>query len=617
MNFANTPDGTLLILDMYRETIEHPESIPEPIKKHLDLTSGKERGRIYNLVPSKGAPHRVPALTKATVAQLVQLLDEPDAWWRETAQRLLIERHDPTSIALLNDLASRRPSPQARLHALCTLQVLGGLDDQGVLAGLADSEPGVREQSARLSEGFVARSPAVRDALLALAVDADAMVRFQAAFSIGAIDDDRAIGALASIAARDREDRWVRAAVLSSVGGRSSTLLTALAGRDGFFEGSPGVAWLEDLATLIGAENRPEAIRILLTLAAGPKVAPPAARAVVLGLGHGLQRSGGSLRPWLDGSDSRQASLLRSIYDQAGQIAAKPGSLKNRVEAVRLLGLGSPERALATLTPVLDAREPIELQLAVIQTLAPLSEPDVARVLLARWKALSPAARREAIEALFARSERFALVLDAIEAGQVSANDLDPARRDQLRQARDRSIRERAVRLLGKTTSESRTAVIISNRKAIELEGLAERGKRVFQQTCATCHRAQGQGVDVGPNLATVQGRSPEDLLIHILDPNREVAPVYLNYNVATSDGRVLSGVIADESVNSITLKRAEGVTDVIPRGQIEAITSTGQSLMPEGLEKGLAPQDFADLIAYLRSIQATAPGTSSTTPSR
>ena len=53
MNFANTPDGTLLILDMYRETIEHPLSIPEPIKKHLDLTSGKDRGRLYKLVPER------------------------------------------------------------------------------------------------------------------------------------------------------------------------------------------------------------------------------------------------------------------------------------------------------------------------------------------------------------------------------------------------------------------------------------------------------------------------------------------------------------------------------------------------------------------------------------
>ncbi|HEV3167866.1 MAG TPA: c-type cytochrome, partial [Isosphaeraceae bacterium] len=124
-------------------------------------------------------------------------------------------------------------------------------------------------------------------------------------------------------------------------------------------------------------------------------------------------------------------------------------------------------------------------------------------------------------------------------------------------------------------------------------------------KVCATCHRAEGQGTQVGPDLATVTGRTPEDLLTHILDPNREVPPSYLNYTLATSDGRVVSGLIADESATAVTLKRAEGATDVIPRSRIEQIASTGLSLMPEGLEQGVDPQAMADLIAYVRSLQA------------
>jgi putative heme-binding domain-containing protein len=114
--------------------------------------------------------------------------------------------------------------------------------------------------------------------------------------------------------------------------------------------------------------------------------------------------------------------------------------------------------------------------------------------------------------------------------------------------------------------------------------------------------------VDVGPNLATVTNRSSEDLLVHILDPNREVAPNFVNYNVATENGRVLSGIIAEESAGALVLKRGEGATDVIPREQIEAVSSTGISLMPEGLEKGLSHQDLADLIAFVRSIRPSAP---------
>jgi putative heme-binding domain-containing protein len=112
----------------------------------------------------------------------------------------------------------------------------------------------------------------------------------------------------------------------------------------------------------------------------------------------------------------------------------------------------------------------------------------------------------------------------------------------------------------------------------------------------------------VGPNLSTVTNRSAEDLLVHILDPNREVAPNFVNYNVATVDGRVISGIITEESSNAITVKRSEEAKDVIPRDQIETIQSTGVSLMPEGLENGLSAQNFADLIAFVRSIRAPAP---------
>jgi putative membrane-bound dehydrogenase-like protein len=603
VNFANTPDGTLMVLDMYRETIEHPASIPEPIKKHLDLTSGKDRGRLYQLVSEQGGRHRTVGLKDASTAVLVDHLSDPDAWWRETAQRLLIERRDPAAIALLKSLASKRPSALGRMHALCTLEVLGGLGEEELLAGLRDAEPGVRGQSARLGESLVSGHPRVVDALLALADDPDAMVRFQAAFSIGAVADPRAVPALAALATRDPESRWIRAAVLSSAGGRTGALLTALAGRDGFFDKPAGRAWLEELAELLGAENRPAEVQQLLERFAGPQADPARIRAVVLRLGRGLQRAGGSLRQVLQGPSSAR---FLPIFDRAAQVASTEGNVRNRVEAIRLLGLGSIDRALEVLPSLLDSQQPPEVQLAVLQTLAPLPDRRVAERVLDRWKALGPTARREAIETLFTRPERLAVLLDAIENARLLPMDLDPARRTQLLNLREPQLRERAVKLLGTASNNDRAGVIAAYRKALDLTGEAGRGRDVFTKVCATCHKAEGAGVDVGPNLATVTGRSAEDLLIHILDPNREVAPAYLNYNVALNDGRIVSGVISDESANALTLKRAEGVTELVPRSQIEAVSSTGQSLMPEGLEKGLQPQDFADLIAYLRSIQAS-----------
>ena len=157
--------------------------------------------------------------------------------------------------------------------------------------------------------------------------------------------------------------------------------------------------------------------------------------------------------------------------------------------------------------------------------------------------------------------------------------------------------------------TETRSIAIY--RSAVQLAGDREKGRDVFARACATCHQAEGRGINVGPDLATVASRSPEDLLTHILDPNREVAPNFVNYNVAMQDGRVVSGIIADESAAAITLKRAEGATDSIARDRIETISSTGISLMPEGLEKGLSAQDLANLIAFVKSIRAASPAVS------
>ncbi len=207
VNFTNTPDGTLLILDMYRETIEHPLSIPEHIKKHLVLTSGRDKGRLFDLVPSSGVRHRRPHLSSVSSVDLVPLLADPSSWWRETAQRLLIERRDTRALAPLGKLAADRPSALARVHALWTMKALVALERPGLAAALKDVDANVREQAAKLCEGRLSPgSPAIAP-LLSLADDPDPMVRFQTALTLGELTDrdPRALVALATIATKDAE----------------------------------------------------------------------------------------------------------------------------------------------------------------------------------------------------------------------------------------------------------------------------------------------------------------------------------------------------------------------------------------------------------------------------
>ncbi len=262
----------------------------------------------------------------------------------------------------------------------------------------------------------------------------------------------------------------------------------------------------------------------------------------------------------------RGRGALARRFEDAAHVAASEGPAATRAEAIRLLGLGPVDRAIAVLPGLLDARQPGAVQLAALHTLADLPDRRVGPTLTDHWKALSPAVRGEAVEALFARPERLAAMLSAIEAKAIAASDLDPGRRKQLLAHRDPAVRRRAAALFGDEARSDRGQAVASYRKALGLDGDREKGREVFRKACATCHRAEGQGTDVGPNLATVTGRTPEDLLIHILDPNREVPAAYINYNVATTDGRVVSGLIAEESANAVTLRRAEGATDVIPR---------------------------------------------------
>src|SRR5262249_51966238 len=123
----------------------------------------------------------------------------------------------------------------------------------------------------------------------------------------------------------------------------------------------------------------------------------------------------------------------------------------------------------------------------------------------------------------------------------------------------------------------------------------------VFVRNCQTCHQLQGQGHRVGPDLSGIAGRAPDALLSDILDPNKTIEPDYIVLAAATHRGQVYSGLLAEATATNVKLRRAEGVEDVLLRSEIDELRSTGQSLMPEGLEQNINTQEMADLIAFLR----------------
>jgi mono/diheme cytochrome c family protein/glucose/arabinose dehydrogenase len=189
VNLSSAPDGTLYVVDMYRGIIQHRGYITEYLRDQIlsrDLEQPIHYGRIYRVVHETTRGDRKPALSKASAATLVDTLSHPNGWWRDTAQRLLVERGDKSVVPALTRLARSAPQPRTRLHALWTLDGLDALDADTVTSALADSSRDVRVSALRLSERWLREPPhPMRAAVVQLMSDKDWAVRDQLGATLG------------------------------------------------------------------------------------------------------------------------------------------------------------------------------------------------------------------------------------------------------------------------------------------------------------------------------------------------------------------------------------------------------------------------------------------------
>ena len=169
-----------------------------------------------------------------------------------------------------------------------------------------------------------------------------------------------------------------------------------------------------------------------------------------------------------------------------------------------------------------------------------------------------------------------------------------------LRQHSDPTLQQRALKLIGAASDAKRDEVVRRFLPALELRGDKQRGQAAFQRLCQSCHRFGSDGFAVGPDLAGARSGGKEKLLVNILDPNREVPPNYFGYVVQTRNGDSYTGLIVNETANSVTVRQPLGIEVDVLRSQIARMQASRQSLMPEGLEEGLTQQDMADLVDFI-----------------
>lgn len=603
-NFINGPDGCLYVCDMYRETIEHPFSIPEDIKAKLDLESGTDRGRIYRLTPPGGAKTDWKRPADCTLEELVALLASTNGWHRETAQRLLLERRDPASFEMLRKLVRQRDQlPLAQMLAVRTLVALAdslgeaAMGDEtycNVYLLLGSPEPYARWHAVQMGIEMLVKQPeniVLRRAVLDRFHDEKFIVRNELASGLG------------QISGPDVDEVWMKFAREESFSG---VLLASATDRPGKIRSllatlepdavllKPGI--LRPLLRISGAKGDDAEVQSLLSQCISSDL--PVKNAIccelVVPLGEGLRSRGKLLTSMVTPEsqldfDTLCESAIAQL-DQEGIYAP----------AVSLLAMTPPEKAIPVLSRQIKPQSTIKMQQAVIVALGDIPGPDGALTVLAKWKELTPELRRGTVEILLRERARVDGLLAAIETQAVKTSELSTEQWQSLLGHPDLPVREKATALRGQVSTD-REAVIATYRAQAEAGGDFERGHAVYKKLCSVCHKVGDDGHVVGPDLVSVANKSPADLLVAILDPSREVQPKYVNYVLETTQGQVFTGILSSELAAYVKLLRSEAKEETVARELIESLTSTGVSLMPVGVEKDLTPQNIADVIAFIR----------------
>ncbi|MBA3313786.1 MAG: neutral/alkaline non-lysosomal ceramidase N-terminal domain-containing protein [Planctomycetota bacterium] len=588
---ATGPDGALWVADMYRLVIEHPEWIPEAWQARLDLRAGADKGRIWRVRPAGRSSGPLPNLTSLPMDELIDQFGSRNGAIRDLARQLLIWRHDKSAVAPLRKLATNENQPQSQLQALSTLAGIGELDAATLRQVMSECTPEVARFAVRLSEPFLNENPDVGE-LVVRAAEREASM--QVALSLGEWDDARAGAALGALATKTEGDRWLRAAVLTSAVKHADRILAAVL-LDGSDEAGEIAADL--VATVLGAdrERGPERVLDALRLPNG-SAAPDWQIAAVARVAdaasdkpHSTLAAHETVRQSLAAARKTSADATSGVRPRGNAIALLGGPF----------GTDADRNSLASL---LSPQSPPEVQNAVVEAFAKSGAADVPGRLLSGWSGHLPRLRETIVQTLLTRPEWSTALLDGVSSGALTVGDFSAAARERLTSSPDTAIQQRAAKLFGASVSSDRSALIARYEPTLTQPGDPERGRILFEKSCASCHKLGGIGNNFGPNLAALTDKSPQALLVAVLDPNRAVEAKYRGYVAVTRDGRILSGLIVQESTASITFAGADGRTVELLRKEIDELRDSGKSFMPEGLERDLPPQDLTDVVAFVRS---------------
>ncbi|MEJ7692734.1 PVC-type heme-binding CxxCH protein [Daejeonella sp.] len=610
------PEGGLYVADMHRKVIDHPAYVPEEARGGLDWESGKTDGRIYRVVRKDFVQKKYDARTglssASSTVDLVKYLSSAEEWERSTAHRLLLERNDKAAVPETRKVAAESAYPESRTRAVWLLNSLGALDLATLKKVLADKISGVREQGVLLAGNKLKEYPELGPAIIAASTDQAIRVRFNSALVLGSMDGKQATQALAALAAKDGNDKWFRAAILSGIEKRMPEFLSTFRTQQ---KADPAAfaSVMRDLGRLFGNGGTPEDGRVLLQEVLASNGEPEWRIATMLGLAEGIsgraKEFGSSPKGLLyailgnAASGSEQTALDKFIGTVIGIAGNQAEKTRLRISATGLLGYTNFERSQAVLQKMIVPNTPPELLLEAISAFSRLNDPRGAALLLTKeaWSAYTPRIKSAVVAAVISKPVFINELFAVIEKGTIKGAELSSADRVQLMSDKNAEIGDRAKALFKELEGGDRMKVYQEYKAALTASADAKQGKAVFQKACSACHTYLNEGGKVGPDLTGVKNQPADALLLHIVVPNYEVLPAYQSVSIRTNDGRSFSGWLVSETENSLTLRTTFGTDESILRKNISSLSNSGLSLMPDGLEQIISKDEMTKLIAYLK----------------
>lgn len=596
VQFANAPDGNLYIADMYREVIDLPSGIPDVIRQYFNLQKGNDKGRIYRIVPDDYHQPEKVNLGAYSVQELVKTLEHTNGWHQSTAARLLFQQQDQDAVPYLEELAKNSENPIGRMRAMYALDGLKALTPEQLLVGLDDKAGGVRRHAIKLSEQHFndldgTNRLNITQRWMELVKDPEKEVQYQLAFSMEKLEVKERIIGLKEVFLQNDDNRWVHAAILSSLSEGGLEMFESLVSEKETNNKNTIPVFLESLTSMIGTQNDP-AIVDQLILDISDIQEKSEKFSLIVSLGKGMRRAKANLN--FDANPQ-----LSHLLDLAAITLDNPSAeVSERTKSIQLIGLSGLEQSKNKLIPLLDAGHSTEISQAAFETLSSFDDIETTSIILGKWNVITPSLRPRMFNYFLGRTDRIELLLKEMEADKISSKLLTSNQIRFLRSHSEPSIKSLAMDILPDVSGE-RQSIIDSYMAVLNMEGNSKAGMEVFRLKCSICHQMGDVGSPIGPNLATLGSRRAK-LLVDIIDPNRDVSPDYLYNTVETLDGENLTGIISAETSNSITLTNSSGDVQTILRSNIKSITNSEFSLMPQGLEEDLSIEEMADLLTFI-----------------